>query len=66
MNVSTAITTPVPVETLAKAFEAWENGFRADPGNFLSADECAALGVSEISANRASYFAQLLSSRLEG
>ena len=50
----------VTLEQMAKAFEAWENGFRADPSKFLTAEECAALDVSPLSADRASYFRELL------
>lgn len=45
---------------IAQAFEAWENGFRADPTKFMTADECAAAQVSAMSASRAAHFWQLL------
>lgn len=45
---------------LAEAFEAWENGFRAEPSRFMTAEECAASQVSELSASRAAYFMELL------
>lgn len=45
---------------LAEAFEAWENGFRAEPTKFMTADECAAAQVSDLSASRAAYFMELL------
>lgn len=48
------------IEQLAKAFELWENGYRAEPQTFRSPEECAALGVSQLSAERATYFAELL------
>lgn len=50
----------VTLEQMAKAFEAWENGFRADPSAYLTAEECAALEVSAVSADRAAYFQELL------
>lgn len=50
----------VTVEQMAKAFEAWENGFRAEPTKYLTADECAAAEVSQLSADRAVYFRELL------
>lgn len=50
----------VSLKQMAQAFEAWENGFRADPTKFLTAEETAALGVSEVSADRAAYFHELL------
>lgn len=45
---------------MAQAFEAWERDFRAAPEQFLSAQECAAAEISELSASRASHFAALL------
>jgi hypothetical protein len=50
----------VTLEQMAQAFEAWENGFRADPSKFLTYEECAALNVSTMSADRAAYFRELL------
>jgi hypothetical protein len=50
----------VSLEQMAQAFEAWENGFRADPTKYLSAAECAAANVSELSADRAAYLCELL------
>lgn len=44
----------------AKAFELWEQGFRTDPTKFLTYEEAAKMGVSELSAERAAYFYQLL------
>ena len=54
---------PFPrVGHLAQAFEAWETAYRADvDANFLTTEECAQLGVSELSATRAAYFHTLLS-----
>jgi hypothetical protein len=47
-------------DRLAQAFEAWERGFRAEPQNFRTGADCLALGVSQISAERADYFFELL------
>ena len=41
------------LEQLAQAFEAWENGFRAEPSKYLTAEGCAAANVSSLSADRA-------------
>lgn len=51
----------VSIEQLAKAFELWENGFRADPSKFLTPEETAAAEVSQLSADRAAYLSELLS-----
>jgi hypothetical protein len=48
------------LEQMARAFEAWESDFRANPQEFMSGGACAAAGVSELSANRAAYFYELL------
>lgn len=48
------------LQSLAQAFESWENNFRANPGQFLTAEEIAAEGVSELSASRAAYMYALL------
>ena len=50
----------VTLEQMAQAFEAWENGFRAEPSKYLTAEECAAANVSTLSAARAAYFRELL------
>lgn len=50
----------VSIEQMAKAFEAWENGYRAEPQKFMSAEEVAAAEVSQLSADRAAYFHELL------
>jgi len=50
----------VTLQTMAQAFEAWENGFRAEPSKYLTAEECAAANVSALSADRAAYFRELL------
>jgi hypothetical protein len=53
-------TLTVTLGQMAQAFEAWENGFRAEPSKFLTHEECAALDVSTVSADRAAYFRELL------
>jgi hypothetical protein len=50
----------VTLAQMAKAFEAWENGFRAEPSKYMTAEECAAANVSTLSADRAAYFRELL------
>lgn len=50
----------VRLEQMAQAFEAWENGFRAEPSKYLTPEECAAANVSTLSADRAAYFRELL------
>ena len=50
----------VTLEQMAQAFEAWENGFRAEPSKYLTAEECAAANVSALPADRAAYFRELL------
>lgn len=50
------------LELFARAFEAWENGYRAEPSKFMTAEECASAGVSDLSAQRAAYFSELLAS----
>ena len=52
--------TTATLEQMAKAFEAWENGFRADPSKYLTAEEAATAEVSTLSADRAAYFNELL------
>lgn len=59
-------TVTVTTEQLAKAFEAWENGFRAEPSKFLTAEECAAAEVSALSADRAAYLMALLIAQQDG
>jgi hypothetical protein len=59
-NTTRAAPMSVTLEQMAQAFEAWENGFRAAPERFLTTEECAALNVSTLSADRASYFRGLL------
>lgn len=51
---------PVTLERLAEAFEAWEIGFRCTPSQYLSHEECAAMDVSQVSAERAAYLLELL------
>lgn len=50
----------VTLQQMAKAFEAWENGYRAEPSKYMTDEECAAANVSQLSADRAAYFSELL------
>ena len=59
-DTNTAAPMTVTLEQMAQAFEAWENGFRAEPSKYLTAEECAASNVSTLSADRAAYFRELL------
>jgi len=58
MGNATKVT--VTIHQLAQAFEAWENGFRADPSKYMTTEECAAANVSTISADRAAYLMGLI------
>lgn len=49
---------------LAQAFDAWENGYRTNPTTFRTPEESAALGVSQVSAERADYLIELLNENL--
>lgn len=62
MNTETTTTASITatLEDMAKAFEAWENGYRAEPAKYLTPEETAAAGVSDLSASRAAYFMGLL------
>lgn len=42
------------------AFEAWEKGFRIGPEKYRTEDEVRCLSVSQVSAERADYFFELL------
>ena len=44
---------------VAKVFELWETDYRANPDSYLSKEESDAIGVSELSADRAAYFCKL-------
>ena len=48
------------IEQFAKAFEAWENDYRTNPQEYMTPEQALELGVSELSAQRASYFYQLM------
>jgi hypothetical protein len=48
------------LELFAKAFELWEKELRVDPSKFLTPEEVAAADVSQLSADRAAYFSELL------
>lgn len=45
---------------MEQAFEAWENDFRIDPAKYRTLDEIRGLSVSQVSAERADYFFELL------
>lgn len=60
MPHSKRATIRVSLVQMAKAFEAWENDYRADPQSFMTDEEVAAAEVSQLSARRASYFHELL------
>jgi hypothetical protein len=47
-------------EQMQAAFEAWENGFRVEPEKFRTHEECAALGIDIVSAERTDYFWELI------
>ena len=53
------------LQDFAKAFEKWENGYRVNPGAFMTNEEVAASEVSEVSAGRAEYFMELLTENKE-
>lgn len=44
----------------AKAFQLWEEGYRADPEKFMTPEETASAEVSQLSADRAADFAAFL------
>lgn len=48
------------IEELARAFEAWETGYRIHPEKFRSQEQIVLLGVSQVSKERAEYFFGLL------
>jgi len=48
------------LENLVKAFQKWEDNYRADPDEFLSPYQIAELEVSQVSVDRAEYFMALL------
>lgn len=47
-------------QAYTKAFEVWENEFRAHPEQFMTAEEIAAAEVLTISERRAVYFDAIL------
>jgi len=47
------------IKYCAKVFEAWEKDFRVQPEQYLTHEQCAEMGVSELSADRAAYFCKL-------
>lgn len=50
----------VTKEQLERAFEAWETGFRISPEKYRTQDEVRCLAVSQVCAERADYFYELL------
>lgn len=50
----------ITLKQAAIVFEKWETEYRASPEEFLTSEEVSQLGVSEVSAQRAEYFIQLL------
>lgn len=53
-------TPAITLEQAATAFEAWESNYRAEPSRYLTQEQISALGVSQVSADRAAYFCKLL------
>lgn len=47
-------------QQMEQAFDAWEKGFRIDPEKYRTEDEVRFLSVSQVSAERADYFFELL------
>lgn len=47
------------IQCCAKVFEAWEADYRTQPETYLTHEQCAEMGVSELSADRAAYFCKL-------
>lgn len=50
------------IQRFAPAFLLWENGFRANPNAFMSADEVAALDSTDLATQSAAYFVLCLRS----
>ena len=48
------------MQQMEQAFEAWEKGFRIAPEKYRTEDEVRCLSVSQVSAERADYFFELL------
>lgn len=48
------------LKLFAKAFQLWEEEFRSHPAMFCSEDDVAAMGVSQLSADRAVVFIQYI------
>lgn len=44
----------------AKAFQLWEEDFRANPTKYMTEEEVSNSEVSEVSISRAEYFNELL------
>lgn len=52
--------TSITIEAATKAFEDWENAYRANPDGFYTAEETAVLDVASVSEGRAIHFLALL------
>lgn len=50
----------VTLEQMAVAFEKWENDYRANPTTYMTTEQMAETGVSDLSADRAAHFYALL------
>lgn len=50
----------VTKEQMQEAFEQWEQGFRISPENYRTEEETRGLSVSQVSAERADYFFELV------
>ena len=48
------------IQQIEQAFEAWEKGFRIAPEKYRTENEVRCLSVSQVSAERADYFFELL------
>lgn len=52
--------TVITLASATQAFKAWEEAYRAEPAQFLTADEVAQLEVADVCTARAIYFMALL------
>jgi len=53
-------TQTITLASATKAFEDWENEYRANPEGFLTDEEVAAMEVATVSESRAIFFLALL------
>lgn len=58
--ISVGTEVAITLTSLATAFEAWNNGVRTAPSDFRTVEECAEMGVSQLSMEQAVYFMSLL------